>query len=267
MFHEASLYKQKLNAKSKLLSQNTKFMKKFFLMLAFLCAGSMLVQAQITTGESQAQTIKTGNRAEKGDFGLYLGATSTMFQDLTSIGDLKALPLINFKYMFNDKVEGRLGIEWWSKTTKDTEEFIEEDVVGTITDRTWGTNMKFYPGVAYHFAKSNVLDVYFGGELPFGWTKDGNSSESKILNQKLTSEISNSHFKIGLGAFFGLQAYVCNLPLAVGLEYGVSTLWNAGGETISADADNNVTVTTSDDALTWELGHQARLTLTYFFKL
>ena len=238
-------------------------MKKFFLMLAFLCAGSMLVQAQITTGESQAQTIKTGNRAEKGDFGLYLGATSTMFQDLTSIGDLKALPLINFKYMFDDKVEGRLGIEWWSKTTKNETPLGEKSV---LTERTWGTNMKFYPGVAYHFAKSNVLDVYFGGELPFGWTKDGNNSETKEGNLKYIMEESNSNFKIGLGAFFGLQAYICNLPLAVGLEYGVNTLWNAGGVSTQTDVDGNIEENNSD-ALTWELGHQARLTLTYFFKL
>lgn len=238
-------------------------MKKFFLMLAFLCAGSMLVQAQITTGESQAQTIKTGNRAEKGDFGLYLGATTSMFEGLTSIGDLKALPLINFKYMFSDKVEGRLGFEWWSKTTKNETPVDEKSI---LTEKTWGTNMKFYPGIAYHFAKSNVLDVYFGGELPFGWTKDGWNDESKEGNMKYIMEESNSNFKIGLGAFFGLQAYVCNLPLAVGLEYGVNTMWNAGGLSTQTDMDNNV-VEFNSDASTWELGHQARLTLTYFFKL
>lgn len=236
-------------------------MKKFFLMLAFLCAGSMLVQAQITTGENQAQTIKTGNRAEKGDFGLYLGVTNTMFEDLTSIGDLKALPLINLKYMFSDKVEGRLGIEWWSKTTNS-----EEGEETKVINDTWNTKMNFYPGVAYHFAKSNVLDVYFGGELPFGWGLNGESAETKIEKTKYIVEKNNSNFKIGLGAFFGLQAYVCNLPLAVGLEYGLNTMWNVGGESSQRDMDNNVEEIASD-ASTWELGHQARLTLTYFFKL
>ena len=59
---------------------------------------------------------------------------------------------------------------------------------------------------------------------------------------------------------------LCLIPLAVGLEYGVNTMWNAGGLSTQTDMDNNV-VEFNSDASTWELGHQARLTLTYFFKL
>ena len=62
-------------------------MKKLTLMLLFLIAGNMLIQAQISTGESSAQVIRTGNRAEKGDFGLYLGATTTMFENLAKVDD------------------------------------------------------------------------------------------------------------------------------------------------------------------------------------
>ena len=54
-------------------------MKKFFLLLTLFSLGATLTHAQITTGENTSQVVRTGNRAEKGDFGLYLGATTSMF--------------------------------------------------------------------------------------------------------------------------------------------------------------------------------------------
>ena len=91
-------------------------MKKLVLTALALCMGLVTATAQITTGESSAQVIRTGNRAEAGNFGLYLGATADMFKNLISVGDaeFKALPLINFKYMANDNLELRLGLEWWT---------------------------------------------------------------------------------------------------------------------------------------------------------
>ena len=91
-----------------------KNMKKLLLFVALLFVGGMVAQAQISTGESTASVFKTGNRAEKGDLGIYLGATTSMLGDLfNSEASFTALPLINLKYMNTDKVETRLGIEWW----------------------------------------------------------------------------------------------------------------------------------------------------------
>lgn len=227
-------------------------MKKIALMMFFLFAGSVILQAQISTGESSAQVIRTGNRAEQGDFGLYLGATTTMFKDLSSVDDFKALPLINLKYMFTDQVEGRLGIEWWKKS--------ETTDNGTYETKSFESSMLFYPGIAYHFAKSNILDVYVGGELPFGWGSCGEEYKKE--------EVNASNFNIGLGAFIGLQAYVCNLPIAVGLEYGVSTMYaTASDGTLTQDGMTIARPYEDMDASRWTIGHQARLTFTYFFKM
>lgn len=227
-------------------------MKKLSLILFFLCVGSMISQAQISTGESSANVIRVGNRAQKGDFGLYLGATSTMFKDLTSVDDFKALPLINLKYMYSDKVEARLGIEWWRKS--DSKE------VDNYKESTSESSMLFYPGIAYHFSKSNILDVYVGGELPFGWGTNGYEYGDE--------DESASNFNIGLGAFIGLQAYVCNLPIAVGLEYGVSTMYTTVSDgTLTKDGMTIEHVSKGTDNNRWNVGHQARLTLTYFFKM
>lgn len=227
---------------------NVVIMKKLALILFFFCAGSMISQAQISTGESSASVFNTGNRAEKGDFGLYLGATTSMFKNITSGCEFNALPLINLKYMYTEQIEARLGIEWWKKSDD------IEDV------KEFESSFMFYPGVAYHFSKSNILDVYVGGELPFGWGSQGVDYDGE--------DSKASNFKVGLGAFIGLQAYVCNLPLAVGLEYGISTMYNTVSDgTLTTDGMTIEQVYEDVDHKRWTLGNQARFTITYFFKM
>lgn len=242
-------------------------MKKLALILCFICAGSMLLQAQISTGESTSQVIRTGNRAEKGDFGLYLGATTDIFQNIIGNGpsEFSALPLINLKYMVNDKVEARLGIEWWKKS-----ETTEQSMEGGSTESTQKeTSMLFYPGIAYHFNRSNILDVYVGAELPFGWGSNGGESEWSYDGEGDSEDWTASNFQIGLGAFIGLQAYICNLPLALGLEYGISTKYTTVSDgTITKNGLTTEYQYGKDcDSKSFKFGHQARFTITYFFKL
>ena len=63
-----------------------------------------------------------------------------------------------------------------------------------------------YPGIAYHFSRRNLLDVYVGAELPLGWSSDRSILESGDM----TSRTTKSAFVIGLGAFIGLQAYIAD---------------------------------------------------------
>lgn len=229
---------------------NVVIMKKLALILFFFCVGSMISQAQISTGESSASVFKTGNRAEKGDFGLYLGATTSMIGNLTDADcEFSALPLINLKYMYTENVEARLGIEWWKKSTT-----IDN---GDYEMSESESSFMFYPGVAYHFSKSNILDVYVGGELPFGWGSTGAEYDGE--------DASASNFKVGLGAFIGLQAYVCNLPVAVGLEYGISAMYNTVSD--GSLTNEGMTIVDDRDEKRFNLGNQARLTITYFFKM
>ena len=230
--------------------------------------GFVTATAQITTGKSSAQVVRTGNRAEAGNFGLYLGATADMFKNLLSVdeAELKALPLINFKYMIDDNVEARLGLEWWTMSTgnKVTGENASGDYKSKYKNKE--TSKYFYPGIAYHFSNSNLLDVYVGAELPIGWEstviKDFADSEAVDYKTKTVTR----DFNIGLGAFVGLQAYVANLPLAVGVEYGISSLKTVSSSKYVTDEEQEYKPEKRKDN-TWNVGHQARLTLTYFFKM
>lgn len=234
-------------------------MKKLALILCLCLTGATLAQAQITTGESTSPVVRTGNRAEQGDFGLYLGATTTMFKHIGSSTELSALPLINLKYMVTDRVEARLGIEWWK--TSDSKDY---DAYKTVEKET---SMMFYPGIAYHFNRSNLLDVYVGGELPIGWGSNGNKTEYSEGDYE-DQDLVGNNFNIGLGAFIGLQAYICNLPLAIGVEYGVSLKYCHAGDGILSKDGMSVEQPMEDVSNNkFNLGNQARLTLTYFFKL
>lgn len=246
-------------------------MKKLALLLCVALGAGLTSNAQISTGESTAQTIRTGNRAEAGDFGLYLGATSTMFK---SIGDkntkIEALPLLNFKYMANDKYELRLGFEWYSTTgtqkigDRHDEETNDVTYYGNSSSNR-NTSIMFYPGFAYHFNRSNILDVYVGAELPIG---GGATNAKTTFNDPDIDEDAKAiqnRFEIGVGAFIGLQAYICNLPLAVGLEYGVNLRNVHYGNTVMQEA--GMSFSEDDSYNSFKLGNQARLTLTYFFKL
>lgn len=234
-------------------------MKKLIVLLA-LCYGTLAANAQITTGESTSKVIRTGNRAQAGNFGLYLGATTDMFNKLFDKKvEFSALPLINLKYMATDKLEARLGLEWWKTSESVSQSSDGNDYDGKESEKSY----TLYPGIAYHFNNRNLLDVYVGGEIPFGFGNKGTDDDGDDYYQ--------SFFRIGLGAFIGLQAYIANLPIALGLEYGIS-LQNVSVTDGSLEKDGYVIEMSNQykkdyDTNYFKIGNQARLTFTYYFNL
>lgn len=271
----------------------------FFTAVVAVGGLSIPANAQITTGEPTSKVIRTGNRASAGDFGLYLGLTSTMVGDMfDGTVKLSALPLINLKYMMTDKAEWRLGLELY-KTSSRNEGVIsqtwEDNMYDLpLTSRNSSSNAMFYPGFAWHFSSKNILDVYVGAELPIGWDSSTEYSEygeldifenpslpnvldvKKILS---TNKVTKRSFVIGFGAFIGLQAYIADLPLALGLELGISSRFDTGlkykHEITNTGSEDQIYYTTSLDsdvrydklkARTGEINGEVRLTLTYYFK-
>ena len=256
--------------------------KALFLAVLIALGSTLTAHAQLTTGEPTAKVIRTGNRAKRGDCGLYIGATTTMFGNIFNDDvEMQPLPLINFKYMSSNHLELRVGLEAYKLSEK-----LKGDVnsgTNTITkvSQKYGeSTLLLYPGLAYHFSRLNILDVYIGAELPLGW----NANSIKSTGESYTSNTTKRSFVLGLGAFVGLQAFIADLPLALGLEYGISSRLDAGlkykNETV---VDNKTTISyspsgnfnyihaTSDEyeklkARKGEIGGQLRLTLSYYFK-
>lgn len=235
------------------------------MMMALAACVGLNANAQITTGESTAKVVKVGNRAQKGDFGLLFGGTLN-FMNLGADDfehfetKFNYMPLVNFKYMATDRLEVRLGLEFNKK--KNFSKY-EMDNVDDFT-RTATANSRILPGLAYHFCPSNVLDVYGGAALPIGWARTASKSEDY-------KQVSRC-FRMGGELFVGAQAYIGNLPLALGVEYGVATMAKCGdGKTkIVADGETSYKF----DGMTADkikvrntsIDNQVKLTLTYYFK-
>ena len=252
------------------------------LLVVALCFGAFsTVSAQITQGEPSAKTIRTGNRPGAGCFGFYLGATSDMLKGAISKDlQFKALPLVNLKYLSSDNSEWRLGIELYNSSENLSGDIVVDNATRSLKDRYGESAAMFYPGWAYHFSRHNILDVYAGVELPFGW--NSSSAVSVDSYSGTTMSTKKSSFVIGIGAFVGFQAFIANLPLALGLEYGISSRFDAGlkyKNTVTRDNTTQISYSPAgefshvqgSDAYTrlkakkGGIGNQVRLTLSYYF--
>lgn len=271
----------------------------FFIAILGLLGGHALpAVAQMTTGKPSSKVIRTGNRPEAGDFGIYLGMTSEMFNGIIDKElQMQALPLINFKYMVSDQFEARIGLELYktSSTLKGnyTQDIEEQSFSLPASTRNSNSNAMFYPGVAWHFSTKNILDIYVGAELPIGWDSSTSLDESGTVEIGETGDYIStisSHsttkrsFVIGLGAFVGIQAFIADLPLAIGAEFGISSKFDTGvkykhvEEVTGNDTQTYYSSAIEDlpgytntqydslKARTGEIGGQFRFTLTYYFK-
>lgn len=274
-------------------------MKKI-LFSALMACFALTASAQISEGAPSAKKYTTGNRPMKGTFGLYIGAEQNLFGDLDQVGlnQFRPIPLVNLKYMATDNFELRLGMQFWKRrdsfsgtNNADTDAGILEEKNST---KVVSSTNQFRPGFAYHFTKSNLLDVYAGIEGIIGWGRNTTTSSWKLDNDEGYSNQRDARISFGAGAFIGLQAFIARLPLALGLEYGICTLWDGALKSKNVvkannNADEVVTYTADptafyDQAWANQLpqgqrqgiydsvkarkgawGNQIRLTLSYYF--
>lgn len=139
------------------------------------------------------------------------------------------------------------------------------------------TTNRFYPGVAYHFSPNNILDIYGGAELLFGWNKE---KDQVLYDDKYSGGAgSMTSTQFGGGLFIGLQAFIADLPVAVGIEYGFHGYGNHGlkykqetedGDVyqINPDMFKNINVeggAKKMGASTSNFGQQVRFTISYYF--
>ena len=189
---------------------------------------------------------------------------------------------MNLKYYATDHLEVRASVEAnaYNETAfgKVTNASSEEKEFGA---RDASGQFFLVPGTAYHFGNMNILDVYVGAELPLGWT--GYKVKQVDENLDMLSITSKNAFTVGVGAFIGLQAFIANLPVAIGVEYGISSQFDlalkykskmtTGGTTqVSYTYDGSLAgIPTSQqftklNARRGNIGQQVRLTISYYFK-
>ena len=181
-----------------------------------------------------------------------------------------ALPAINLKYYFTDNWEGRIGFQFACKGTTQKVTDTNDDWMKATSDVNY---TRFLPGCAYHFNTKNIVDVYLGAQMPIGF----NLIQNKSSREGYSETNKNNQFVIGAGIFFGLQFFVADLPLAIGIETGYSgTASFSGGDRTIINNDGDKTTTLhykgADIPVKKSLfmegrwGADAALTITYYFK-
>lgn len=261
---------------------------KIFLSVVCVLFSYTFASAQISTGESSAHVIKTGNRPEAGDFGIFIGPSYSEIMDMIdSKIKVRGVPLVNFKYYSTPQLEWRLGLQFYRTKEKLKGDVIDElmEGAGTQKSKKMESYNRITPGVAYHFSSRNLLDVYVGATLPFGWDRNRQISEYKYDGEEEIHNVTRGSFVIGAGGFIGLQAFVADLPFSIGLEYGFSGLLHTGMKNkheVQSGDDNQTYYTPSDEdmvkdldggnrydklhAKKGEFGSDIRVTFSYYFK-
>jgi hypothetical protein len=265
-------------------------MKKCLPLIVLLFfAVSLTGYSQLSDRVNSPSTFKVGTRPLKGNYGLYFGLAYNEIEywfdhDLTYTG----LPIISLKYYLTDNNVVRIGIQT-SRTSEKAKGTVDPLINGSgITEKnSVDVNSKFLfsPGFEHHFTSSNILDVYVGALLPLGW-----KSEEYVNDESYTGGNYNKYtrssfsFTYGYEAFVGVQAFVADLPLAVGLDFGVAGLGHLGTKykhevksKVGAVTTNQTFYSTDPNrfagvgykdlsASDSKFQGNIRITLTYFFK-
>lgn len=251
--------------------------KSLIVMILLLVASASQVFAQISEGEPYSRTIRTGNRPGYGDWGIFIGpSVSEIEQMIDRDITWRGLPLVNVKYYMEDNLELRLGLQLSKSKRKIKGDLIIDETENIYARYVNGESYyRLTPGIAYHFSSKNLLDVYVGANLPFGISSDQYVEEAgdMLFSQKRSS------FEIGIGAFIGLQCFVADLPVAIGVEYGFSGIKYFGQKYKNTFVDEDGVEQVFYSTSRWSedeysslkssngyFGSDIRLTISYFFK-
>ena len=212
-------------------------MKKFLLFALFFafCAGG--ANAQLSQRLNDSQQFRMGNRPQGGDMALVFGIPITngdaglgIWNSLSS-GNL--LTFVNYK---NDHDAMRMGIRISNSSLTSNGKSDSSDFPTNMFEEqkysTRSTTVLLAPGWEHHYSNKNFFDVYSAIDVLAGWnTEKAVSNELYINGDMRDFKATTRTIQVGAGAIIGISAWISNLPVSVGLEYGWSVLWNLGGVT------------------------------------
>lgn len=258
--------------------------------------------AQLSQRQSNPSNYSTGTRPLAGDLGVFLALDvfdlENILDDIQGNEDpedeleVPNFSLVNAKYYFSNDLVFRVGIVA-AKDKSVTRGDIyfpagtaaQPGDVTSVIQRNSERDYALKPGVEKHFNPSNLIDMYVGGEALIGVHRTVNQNEQEFNGGSSINNVVGSSLLYGAGAFIGMQFFVADLPLAIGLEYGiigkgyalkrykVTTEQVAAGVTTSDeffvapddDPNNPATLYESLNSRTFDLDNQVRVTLSYFF--
>lgn len=196
---------------------------KLFLvgLLSFLLPLSVF--SQLSDRVNSPSTYNLGTRPVAGNFALQIGSG---FQDVMDIlddnKDFEVLPVVALKYYYSN--ESVFSVALKSKKEKINMNgtfYTPSDDFKYVNNQT---QFMVVPGYEKHFGPANILDIYIGARVPIGWEKD----IAKQTIGTLSYESTKNSLAYGLDAIIGIQAFIGDLPFAIGAEINYSLLGRLG---------------------------------------
>lgn len=252
---------------------------------------------QLSDRVNNPSKFKTGTRPIAGNMGFYLGISTEDIKSWTTEKDTSnedssdvvktIIPLVSLKFYLKDDLVFRVGIKTSKeKTVRDGEIDPAVNGAGGLTSKTninITSETYFSPAIEKHFLSSNLLDAYVVATLPVGYIKEKvvDSWENNLGDFQDNTMTKNS-FAYGLEGHIGLQAFIADLPLALGLELGASGIGYRGEKhknvvntSIGGVATNQKYFTLKDDpqntkysnlkSNSFDTNGSIRITLSYYF--
>ena len=203
--------------------------------------------AQLTTRDNDEIVVKLGARPQKGDMSLMFAydiiPDSVKKANLYGGNFLRAGDLLTFKYYLKDDLVFRGGLRLTHLST-DTKGAFEDSTyyfVNQINSPTGKSTMRnaslvreyiFVPGIEKHFSKNNFFDVYTGADLFLGFGRERGINNIDFTNGDYSRIKTRMNTRIfGLAGVVGFNMFIAQLPLSVGLEYGINALYIGGMKT------------------------------------
>ncbi|MFA6924210.1 MAG: hypothetical protein WC223_08125 [Bacteroidales bacterium] len=261
---------------------------------------------QISTRRNDSVNVKLGARPVAGDMALVFAYPIFTSVDSFSFKIHNMLQNSNFltvKYYLHDDLVLRAGLKLYKSSLKSKGDIADTNaIIGMSTDSMSSNSLKnskreycIALGLEKHFSGSNIFDVYMGGDLYAGLGRDITIEDYEYKFQKNTpSDFENIEKKtktsiFGFAGVIGVNIFIAQLPVSVGLEYGLNAKWTLGGKTkVTQDqvvngkassaeyytqgndpfgvADNNKYKTLKKGQFNMDTNHDVRIVLHVYFK-
>ena len=218
-------------------------MKKQLLFFVVLCL-AFTTKAQISDRVNDESTYLLGARPEAGNFGFFFGMSTVDIMDLSNDSlSISGIPIINVKYYYTDKIVIKAGI-YAKKKRRSIDGELDGDITDykhVETDASWS----FTLGAEKHFDLSNIIDGYIGANGNLGYVRSVRKDNIAYSNGYFQdNEGSSFGFTYGLETIVGTNIFVADLPVAVGIETGLS-FKNYGANKYKYEYDESMGGTTS----------------------
>jgi len=204
----------------------TKLLTLFFILIP------AFVFAQFSGRTGDSTVYKLGGRPVKGYKALTLSFDPAgIFNSDESFYKKVGLTdgnLFNGKYFFKDNMAARLGVRVY-KDGQSSKGSVDVDFAGgTISGREMRdvkTEYILVPGVEKHFSNSNIFDVYVAGELYLGFGRTLRVENTDYANGFY------EHNRRTTPKYMGGFGVVLDLPISIGVEYGLNAIFNFANKT------------------------------------